>query len=115
MKNEFIFLIALAMFSVSSCKKDLPDHAYYCERCGGVGYKFFENEIYGKCISCRGRGYFFYKSSDSYYTGRTPNGEISFRANYGKCNACDDCKFYTPASGTTYCVCGDSKHSHIGM
>lgn len=36
-------------------------------------------------------------------------------ANYGKCHYCS-CKSYTPGpNGTTFCKCGHSKHSHIGM
>lgn len=32
----------------------------------------------------------------------------------GECNWCD-CLCYIPKPGTTECICGHSKHSHIGL
>lgn len=33
---------------------------------------------------------------------------------YGECHYCE-CRYYIPKPGTTECICGHSKHSHIGM
>lgn len=48
--------------------------------------------------------------------GDTPDdSNVSFHGrNLGECDKCE-CKFYTPKPGSSYCICGHSKHSHIGL
>lgn len=40
---------------------------------------------------------------------------VSFKGRkHGECHWCG-CTFYTPKPGTTECICGHSKHSHIDL
>lgn len=51
----------------------------------------------------------------SYHSYKAYQTKMQRSSYYGWCNSCN-CKHYTPGPlGTTYCKCGHSKHSHIGM